>query len=387
MTMDVTNLQSLSPDGIMDEEENLSTTKANAMADGTAETHRPNNDETSPLLPPTPQSNNVPVNSSSVSIRSKFTPLSKERHWKNLISLATSFMVSFTAFGSLQNLQSSLHYDAGLGLASLSVIYGCLMVSCLLAPVVINTLGTKWTITICLFCYTFYTAANFYPEFYTLIPAAALLGLSAGPLWAAQGTYLTTLAISLADVVHDVPETVINQFNGIFFLFFQTNHIWGNLLSSVILSMNSTRDSVVNETELWKCGRNGTGTEGVNYEDPGDGKTDLLLSVYLLFGFLGGVVAMIFLDNMRTNFPRLPDGKYLANHLFEVFRLMRTPYIGLLIPLMIYSGFEQAFIYGDFTKVRAFLQKQSAYQHVARVIVTHPRGEGGINIRLCTMCH
>ncbi|XP_072043794.1 protein unc-93 homolog A-like [Amphiura filiformis] len=303
------------------------------------------------------------------SSRNSFRPLSKNRHWKNLFGLATAFMVTFTAYGSLQNLQSSLNYDHGLGLVSLCVLYGCLTVSCLIAPVIIRCIGTKWTVTISLGCYMFYTAANFYPEFYTLIPTAALLGFAAGPLWAAQGTYLTTLAISLADVVNDVPETVINQFNGIFFLFFQSNQIWGNLLSSVIFSMNTTSERYLNQTDLWKCGRNGTGTEGRNYDDPGDKKTYLLLAFFLFFGLLGAVIAAIFMDRIRSNFERLPETKYFANHLLEVVRLMKTPYISLLIPLMVYIGFEQAYMAGDFTK--SFVSCTIGIRRVGYVMIVY----------------
>ena len=316
-------------------------------------------DEKTPLLAgastsqskPSGSTNYASSGTSTNSARSSFRPLGKKRHWKNLIGLATAFMFTFTAFGSLQNLQSSLNYKAGLGLASLSVIYGCLTVSCLLAPAVIRTLGTKWTIVFALTCYMFYTAANFYPEFYTLIPTAALIGFAAGPLWAAQGTYLTTLAISFADVVNDAPETIINQFNGIFFLFFQSNQVWGNLLASRILSRNATH-GYPNQTDLLKCGRHGTGKGVPNFDDPGEKKTYFLLFWYLLFGFLGAMLALLLMDKIRSNFPRMPETKYLAVHLLEVFRLMTTPYIALLIPLMIYSGVEQAYIAGDFTKVR-----------------------------------
>ncbi len=316
-------------------------------------------DDTTPLFRPSRSKSEEPPGStnygtsvdSTTNATSSFRPLTKRKHRRYLFGLAVAFMLTFTAYGSLQNLQSSLNYDNGLGLASLSVIYGCLTVSCLLAPVVIRALGTKWTIVVGLTSYILYTAANFYPEFYTLIPAAALLGVAAGPLWAAQGTYLTTLAISLSDYINDVPETVINQFNGIFFLFFQSNQIWGNLLSSVIFSVNTRNHTIENQTDLWKCGINGTGKEGLNYEDPGDRKTNLLLTFYLLFGFLGSLTAIFAMGKIRSNFPRLPETKYLANHLSEVLRLMFTPYITLLIPLMIYSGFEQGYMYGDFTKV------------------------------------
>ena len=277
--------------------------------------------------------------------------LSKQRHWKNLLGLSVAFMLTFTAYGSLQNLQSTLNYKGGLGMASLGVIYGCLIVSCLFAPVLIKTLGPKWTVAISLFCYSFYTAANFYPEFYTLIPTAAILGFSAGPLWAAQGTYLNTLAMNLADVSNQAQETVINQFNGVFFFFVNSSQIWGNMLSSVIFSANVTTEQL-NETDLWKCGRNGTGNEDANLDDPGKTKTNLLLSLYLGFGILGAMMAAIFLDRIGGMMASAPNNsKTGIGHLLEVFQVMGTSSVALLIPLMTFCGLQQAYIFGDFTKV------------------------------------
>ena len=40
-------------------------------------------------------------------------------------------------------------------------------------------------------CYTFYMAAQFYPAFETLIPAAVVIGFGAAPLWIAKCAYLT----------------------------------------------------------------------------------------------------------------------------------------------------------------------------------------------------
>ena len=39
--------------------------------------------------------------------------------------------------------------------------------------------------------YSAYMVAQFYPEYYTLIPGAILLGLGAAPMWSAKCTYLT----------------------------------------------------------------------------------------------------------------------------------------------------------------------------------------------------
>ena len=52
----------------------------------------------------------------------------------------------------------------------------------------------KWSLVVCVFCYSSYIAAQFYPEFYTLIPTAFILGLGAAPMWSAKCTYLTQTA-------------------------------------------------------------------------------------------------------------------------------------------------------------------------------------------------
>ena len=55
-------------------------------------------------------------------------------------------------------------------------------------------LQVKWTLVVCVFTYSTYMAAQFYPQFYTLLPTGFLLGLGAAPLWSAKCTYLTQLA-------------------------------------------------------------------------------------------------------------------------------------------------------------------------------------------------
>ncbi len=101
----------------------------------------------------------------------------KRKILKNLAIVSCAFMFLFTAFQSLQNLQSSLNKVEGLGLASLSVVYGALIVSCMFVPpLVISKLGCKWTVAASMSLYVLYTVANFYSTWYTLIPASILLG-------------------------------------------------------------------------------------------------------------------------------------------------------------------------------------------------------------------
>ncbi len=103
-------------------------------------------------------------------------------------------MSLFTAYNSMANLQSSINAVDGLGTWSLTATYAALVVSCLILPApAIARFTAKWTMVMSMLTYSVYIAAQFYPEFYTLIPAAILLGFGAAPMWSAQCTYLTRL--------------------------------------------------------------------------------------------------------------------------------------------------------------------------------------------------
>ena len=56
--------------------------------------------------------------------------------WKNLIVTSLSFFLIFTAFLSIQNLESSLNHSSGLGVVSLACIYGSVAIACLFAPAI-----------------------------------------------------------------------------------------------------------------------------------------------------------------------------------------------------------------------------------------------------------
>ncbi len=71
---------------------------------------------------------------------------------KNVLTIGVAWVLLFTAFQSMANLQSSLNNDQGLGTASLSAIYITLVISSMfLPPLLIENFGTKWTIVICQF--------------------------------------------------------------------------------------------------------------------------------------------------------------------------------------------------------------------------------------------
>ncbi|XP_071790200.1 protein unc-93 homolog A-like [Asterias amurensis] len=294
------------------------------------------------------------------------------KHKRNVFVLSVAFLFNFTAYAALQNLQSSLNNKSGV--ASLAVIYGSIIISCLFAPALIRVVGTKWTIAICVACYSVYTACNFYPEDYTLIPGGLVLGMAAAPLWTAQATYLTTSAISYADIKNEVPEVVINQFNGIFFFFFQSSQISGNLVASLVLYPYAN-DSSQPLRNISNCGIQSCGSSGHHGNDsdsmsgeissPPAKTVTLLMCVYLACGLMSFLIVVFLLSKLHT-----PQGSFLENtksSLVATLHLLINPYIVMLIPLFMFSGMEQAFFAGDFTK--AFITCTSGVHYVGFIMM------------------
>ena len=70
--------------------------------------------------------------------------------YKNLLVLCLAFLLQFTAFGAMGNLQSSLNTEANVGVNSLSIIYACLIFSSIFLPhPLIAIFGLKWTLVLC----------------------------------------------------------------------------------------------------------------------------------------------------------------------------------------------------------------------------------------------
>lgn len=169
--------------------------------------------------------------------------LSRSEKWrilKNIGTVSIAFMVQFTAFQGTANLQSSINAQDGLGTVSLSAIYAALVLSCIFVPTfLIKRLTVKWTLCVSMLCYAPYIGSQFYPKFYTLVPAGILLGLGAAPMWAAKATYLTQAGGVYAKLTDQPVDAIIVRFFGFFFLAWQTAELWGNLISSLGKNMPS----------------------------------------------------------------------------------------------------------------------------------------------------
>lgn len=278
-----------------------------------------------------------------------------EIYLKNILVVSFGFLLLFTAYGGLQSLQSSLHSEHGLGVASLSVVYAALIVSSMfLPPILIKKLGCKWTIVGAMCCYITFSLGNFYASWYTLIPTSMILGLGGAPLWSAKCTYLTIAGNSNAQKTGKNGKDVINQYFGIFFLIFQSSGVWGNLISSLVFGQTPEK-ATISEAELACCGAYDCTNSTDNPEIPkGPSKTLIytLLGIYTGSGVLAVLLIVFFLDQIETNTEEEKEKREQTFWMtfLATFRHLKDKRQCLLIPLTMYSGFEQGFLAGDYTK-------------------------------------
>lgn len=229
---------------------------------------------------------------------------------RNILILSSAFLIFYTAFHGTTNLQSSINADAALGSYTLFSIYVSLIMSNILLPVlVVRWLGCKWTIALSFIAYMPYIAAQFYPSFYTLIPAGILVGVGGGPLLCAKCTYLTILAeaFSVACQSKIKKDVLIIRFFGVFFVFYQMAQVWGNLISSSVLSIESELDIQTNITLSPAvdqiCGANfcpGLAVDAnPNLTRPPDSKINMLTSIYLCCMIVAFIIVVVLVDSSK----------------------------------------------------------------------------------------
>lgn len=278
------------------------------------------------------------------------------RNLKNTVVVSAGFLFLFTAFTALQNLQSSLNAEQGMGVASLSVIYASIIVSAMfLPPIMIKNLGCKWTIVVSMACYVSYSVGNLYPGWYTLMPTSVIVGIGGSTLWSAKCTYLTISGNAQAAKEGKKGSDIINQYFGIFFFMFQSAGVWGNLMSSLIFGQD-TAIADIPEEQLLTCGAadcglsvNSTGGSGTK---PPQRLVFTLVGCYIGVGVLAMIIVAVFLDNIdREQASQFRGNREPFLHTFlSTFRLLKDWRMVTLIPLTMYSGFEQSFLSGEYTK-------------------------------------
>ncbi|XP_034654989.1 UNC93-like protein [Drosophila subobscura] len=289
---------------------------------------------------------------------------------RNVVVIGLAFMIHFTAFHGTSNLQSSVNADKALGTTTLAVIYGSLILSNVFLPMtVISWFGCRLTMALALFAYMPYIAAQFYPRFETLIPAALMVGFGGGPLWCSKCTYLSTVSEALTQVRGNKSRKDVNtvKFFGLFFIFYQMAQVWGNLISSSVLTLsgpakggavNGSLESSSSLSQVGElCGARfcpGVGAEAnPNLVPPAPEQIQLLNSIFLAC-MAAAVVMMIFgvssLKRYGVKRGDTGDGMSGLKLLTVTINLLRKRRQILMLPITMFIGLEEAFLAVDFTR-------------------------------------
>ncbi|XP_051132124.1 UNC93-like protein 3 [Andrographis paniculata] len=247
-------------------------------------------------------------------------------HKRDVHILCWAFLLIFLAYGAIQNLESTINTEGDLGTTSLGILYVSFAVFSVVSSVVVRKLGAKYALVLGTTGYWLFTAANLLPSWYTMVPTSVYLGFAASIIWVGQGTYLTSAARSHASDNKLHEGTVIGRFNGLFWGMFAAHQLVGNLVTLTLL-----RD-------------NGGVTTGTT-----------LLFIVFLFSMTVGTILMCFLSNRNTRDEQLENSPVtlsssVGSLVKSMLNLLLDIRILLVIPLILYSGLQQAFVWAEYTK-------------------------------------
>ena len=168
----------------------------------------------------------------------KLPSMSSFSFTKNLIVLCLGFIFVYSSFRAIQNLQSSVNGGNDLGVITMALVHISMVFASLLAPIIINVFTAKWAMCGGVMCFLAWFSAHIHPTFWTLVPTSLLVGLGQAVIWNAESSYVLKLAFdsAAASGSRGNLDQEMFRFHGIFLACFQSTHIWGNLISSLMLS-------------------------------------------------------------------------------------------------------------------------------------------------------
>ncbi|KAK8337377.1 hypothetical protein V6Z12_A09G181100 [Gossypium hirsutum] len=241
--------------------------------------------------------------------------------------LSCAFLLIFLAYGAAQNLETTINSEGNLGTVSLGILYVSFAFFSLFASLVVRVLGSKNAVVLGTTGYWLYIAANLKPTWYTMVPVSLYMGFAASVIWVGEGTYLTSIARSHAIDTGLHEGTVIGNFNGEFWAVFALHQFVGNLITLAVLPK---------------------GTEGST------GSTTLLFIVFLCSMTLGTIL-MCFIRKTNDKEKVSEDSSVsfcsaVASRLNSVILPLLDMRMLLVIPLIAYSGLQQAFVWASYTK-------------------------------------
>ena len=281
---------------------------------------------------------------------------------RNGIHLGLSFCAVFMAFSVSQNFQTSSDHKKQ-GANALGILYACFTAANFISSFVVSSLGSKLCLILGSLTYVLFVAANIVYVELLLYLSSGLLGLGASVLWTAQGAYISNCSALHEQTLGLPPSSTLGFFNGLFFSIFQVNQLLGNLLAAALFKADvSTGTIFIVMTAICASGA----LTLLFLNDPAKAisatavSSNNSLSPMTPSSSMGGYESSGTRENTASSPSELHyivaiPAPYLKRSkcsqflsVFDSLRLLMEPRMLILIPIMIYSGLSQTYIFGDF---------------------------------------
>ena len=301
---------------------------------------------------------------------------------EDLVVVSLAYWLLYAAFVPTGMLQSSLNSESGLGVASLSVAPSVSIFTTLLAEKIIQTITPKWAIVYGIFSQIVYISANFYPTWWTMVPAAVVLGTGGGIHWVASGHAVTAIAKQYSQAKGADYNHITSLFQGLFFAGYALGGTTGGVIASLILHSSGEleAENSWNQTFLEKnLEQNGSqfssmaifanetlrtcGIEGCPWNfDPETIKAPKHIVQFLFAIFLAfDVFSMLLVATRLSRFP-IDNGGTPT----KVFGTIKSTLKGavdfkllLLLPWVTTGGVLNSFFSAEFPQVCYFMKKNN----------------------------
>lgn len=220
-----------------------------------------------------------------------------------------------------------------LGTNTVGVLYVVFTVATLFSSAAVRKLGPKLAMLVGSFTYAGYVAANILYTPGVMYPAGALLGVGAALIWTGQGVYITRSS-RYYELASGLPaRSTVGHFNGVFWSIFQVNQFLGNLLVALLFAYHISERTVFAITSLVALGGCLCLQMLRNLPNPDDEK---------------GKASARDVDEAGVGGGERDAWAQTMALLTQSARLLSVPRMYLLVPIILYVGLSNGFIFGQF---------------------------------------
>ncbi|XP_055938342.1 protein unc-93 homolog A-like isoform X3 [Argiope bruennichi] len=291
------------------------------------------------------------------------------RSLRNLFIFNTCYVLTYTGFWALSNLQSTMNAAGGLGDYSQAVIYVFSMISSLFLPkLLIDKFGCKNILVVGTLICCFSIASNMVLRWDVMMTASVAFGLINGPFASAQTFYIDEMATRFQSTITENIEFIMSTFFGLFMFFSESTQIWGNLIAYYALTNKNQID--VNISSPSECGADffpSNNDSNTNLDPPTEKQRLVLVGAYLAMGLLSVLIMIVFMDPLKNDLKETRGCRAALERFASAFKQLLKPHQYLLVPLSVYIGMEGPFYGNEFTE--AYIACSWGVHHVGFVTV------------------